>query len=114
LGFGNALRHHLCVDRDPLSDFSADWLSGCFLFFRRKAFEQVGGFDEGFRKYFEDVDICERIAKAGWKVMHCGATWVVHEERRASGRFFSRDAFWHGVSYLRWLKRRWGEREVGG
>lgn len=101
-----ALDAHLYRDFDSASNFECDWLSGCFLFFRRKAFDQVGGFDEGYRQYFEDVDICARLRRAGWKVMHYGGTWVIHEERRASGRLFTRDAFYHGLSYARWMWKR--------
>jgi N-acetylglucosaminyl-diphospho-decaprenol L-rhamnosyltransferase len=54
------------VDPQP-----TDWLSGACLLVRPDAFAQVGGFDEGYFMYFEDVDLALRLSKAGW-----AATWV--------------------------------------
>lgn len=97
-------------DRDRRAQFECDWLSGCFLMARREAVEDVGGFDERFEKYFEDVDFCSRMAAAGWKVMFNGETYGYHLEQRASKRLFSRDAFNHARSYLRWMGKRWRQR----
>lgn len=97
----------LYEDRDPTDVFECDWLSGCLLMVRREAYEEVGGLDEGFAKYFEDVDYCARMAAAGWKVMFNGGTYGYHLEQRASKRLFSRDAWVHLKSYAYWL-RKWG------
>lgn len=67
------------ADRDnPAEDRDAGWLSGSCLLVRRIAFEDVGGFDERFFMYFEDVDLCERIGRAGWRVHFVSAAEVVH------------------------------------
>ena len=68
----------------PDETWPCDWLSGCFLMVRREAIEEVGRFDEGYGKYFEDVDICLRMARAGWQVMYHGAASCYHLEQRAS------------------------------
>jgi len=94
-------------DHDPGTSFRCDWLSGCFLMVRRRALLDVGGFDERFTKYFEDVDFCARMAAGGWTVMFHGGTFGYHLEQRASQRLFSRDAWLHLRSYLRWLAK-WG------
>ena len=72
---------------------------------RREALAGVGGFDERYRKYFEDVDFCARLARSGWQVMYHGGTWCYHHEQRASRRLLSLDAWRHAMSYLRWLRR---------
>jgi N-acetylglucosaminyl-diphospho-decaprenol L-rhamnosyltransferase len=111
LGLGRWMRRtldrYLYREHTAEDTFECDWLSGCFLMVRRAAFEDVGSFDEGFTKYFEDVDICLRMARAGWKVMYHGGTYALHLERRASRNLFTGDACRHLRSYLRWLWK-WG------
>jgi dTDP-4-dehydrorhamnose reductase len=87
--------------------FPCDWLSGCFMLIRRAAYEQVGGFDCRFAKYFEDVDMCLRMAQAGWQVLFNGETYCYHGEQRASRKLLSRDTVQHVRSYYHWL-RKWG------
>jgi N-acetylglucosaminyl-diphospho-decaprenol L-rhamnosyltransferase len=101
------LERYFYMDHAPGESFDCQWLSGCFLMLRNKAVERVGLFDESFGKYFEDVDMCLRMARAGWQVMYNGATSAFHIEQRASRRLFSADAWKHLRSYLYWLSK-WG------
>lgn len=48
--------------------FEADWVSGTCMLVRAECLRAVGGFDEGFRSYVEDVDLCLRVREAGWRV----------------------------------------------
>ncbi|RFA11075.1 hypothetical protein B7R54_03760 [Subtercola boreus] len=57
---------------------ASGWLSGACLLVRRSAFEQIGGFDDRFFMYFEDVDLCERLGDAGWKVLYVPSASVHH------------------------------------
>lgn len=112
-GLGRVLRgtveRHFYTGCSPEASWPCDWLSGCFLMVRREAIEEVGRFDEGYGKYFEDVDICLRMARAGWHVMYHGAASCYHLEQRASKKFLSADAWTHFRAYLRWLNK-WGLR----
>ena len=105
--FKRTLNNYLYREHAVTDSFPCDWLSGCFLMVRRQAIEQVGGFDVGYGKYFEDVDFCLRVARAGWQVMYHGGAYGYHLEQRASKRLFSLDARVHLRSYLRWLWK-WG------
>ncbi len=58
----------------------ADWVSGASFLVRRRAFEAVGGFDEAYFMYVEDVDLCWRLHRAGWGVRYEPAACVVHEQ----------------------------------
>ncbi len=111
LGLGRflsgALDRYLYRDMPAGGTWDCQWLSGCFLMIRREALADVGYFDEGFAKYFEDVDICYRMARSGWRVMHHGATQCYHLEQRASRRLWSADALRHLGSYVRWHWK-WG------
>lgn len=57
-----------------------EWVSGAFLLLRAAATEAVGILDERYFMYGEDVDLCTRMWKAGWKVYHCPAARVVHSD----------------------------------
>jgi N-acetylglucosaminyl-diphospho-decaprenol L-rhamnosyltransferase len=48
-----------------------DWVSGACMMVRRRAFEQVGGFDEQYWMYWEDADICRRLRDRGWHAVLC-------------------------------------------
>jgi GT2 family glycosyltransferase len=104
-----AINRHFYAENAPQETWPCDWLSGCFLMVRREAMAEVGGFDEGYGKYFEDVDICLRMAQAGWQVMYHGATSCYHLEQRASKSFLASDAWRHLRAYVYWL-RKWGFR----
>jgi GT2 family glycosyltransferase len=54
------------------------WLSGACLLARRSALESAGLFDEGFFLYFEDIDLCRRIAAAGFKLVFVPSVRVTH------------------------------------
>jgi len=56
----------------------AEWLSGSCLLLRRAAFDSVGGFDTRYFMYFEDVDLGERLSKAGWRNRYVPSAEVVH------------------------------------
>lgn len=101
-----SIRDYLYEEHDREETFTCDWLSGCFLMLRRACHRQVGGFDEGFRKYFEDVDYCGRVARANWNVKFHGHTHCFHWEQRDSAQVFSRDSWLHIASYARWLAKR--------
>ena len=55
-----------------------DYVSGACMLVRRDAFVEVGGFDESFFMYAEEVDLCYRMQQAGWQVWYQPAAGVVH------------------------------------
>lgn len=62
-----------------------DWVSGASLLIRTQVFEELGGFDEGFFLYFEEVDLCRRARQAGWKVIYEPRSRIVHLEGKTTG-----------------------------
>ena len=69
-------------DAHPVS--SPDWIAGMFMLFPRSVFEELQGFDERYFLYYEDVDLCARLALAGYKRLVCSDVTVVHDARRSS------------------------------
>jgi GT2 family glycosyltransferase len=63
-----------------------DWVVGAFMVIRRAAFDAVGGFDPGYFLYFEDVDLCVRLRRAGWKIAFEGDAVALHAHRAESRR----------------------------
>jgi GT2 family glycosyltransferase len=59
--------------------------AGCALI-RRRAFEQVGGFDAVFRNCLEDADLCLRLGELGWEVWYCPTSVLYHLESVSRGR----------------------------
>jgi GT2 family glycosyltransferase len=55
-----------------------DWVSGAALAVRRRVFEDVGGFDERYFMYFEDIDLCARIHRAGHDIHYLAGVCVEH------------------------------------
>ena len=79
-----------------------DWLAGMCLMFDRTSFSNVGGFDERYHLYCEDVDICLRMHLSGRSVSWVQTATVVHDAQRDSRRKF-RFLRWHVESMLRLL-----------
>jgi len=79
-----------------------EWVAGMFIGFRRDAYARVGGFDERYFLYYEDVDICRRLRSLGYKVVYDTTASVTHEARRASRRN-PRLMRIHAASALRFL-----------
>jgi GT2 family glycosyltransferase len=90
------------VDRHLMKDawgggiFSADWVMGTGFVVRRAAFEAAGGMDTDYFLYMEDVDLCVRLRKAGWRVAAVPGIQLTHDHQRASGqKLLSRAARLH-------------------
>ncbi len=77
-----------CLDEDVGEPVEADWLLGAFLLMRRSMLEELGGWDEGYRHYVEDIDLCYRAMRAGWERWYVPAASVVHDWAQVTDRRF--------------------------
>jgi N-acetylglucosaminyl-diphospho-decaprenol L-rhamnosyltransferase len=82
-----------------------DWLSGACLLLRRGAFDEVGGFDESYFMYAEDVDLCWRLARAGWKAAYVPSAEVTHLQGVSTEAHPYRMILEHHRSLLRFAGR---------
>src|SRR5438105_7136669 len=71
-------RRYKMLDWDHAAARTVDWVAGTFMVVRRDAFTSVGGFDEGYLMYVEDVDLCWRLGRRGWRVGYEPAARVMH------------------------------------
>jgi GT2 family glycosyltransferase/lipopolysaccharide/colanic/teichoic acid biosynthesis glycosyltransferase len=72
--------------KDPDATYEVDAISGSFMVVRRSVYEQVGGLDESFFMYGEDLDWCYRIQKAGWKIYYVHETQIIHYKGESAKR----------------------------
>lgn len=86
-------------------EMRVDWVSGCFMAVRRDVFEAVGGFDEDYFMYVEDVDICWRATRAGWAVGYMPSGDVYHHIGMSSQAVPTRMVLHHHLSMLRFHRR---------
>jgi hypothetical protein len=70
---------HFMVEWDHAATRSIGQVMGAFLMIRRDLFEELGGFDERFFVYYEDLDLCLRAHRAGWDVLHCAEATARHD-----------------------------------
>ena len=63
---------------DRTTEREVDWVSGACMLLPRAAFETVGGFDEGFPLYAEELDIATRLRAAGWSVLFTPEVEITH------------------------------------
>ncbi len=97
------------LDADPDRARPVDWLSGAAIWLRRRALDRVGGWDERFFLFFEDVDLCRSLEADGWGIAYEPGGRVHHvigasrsgrryrsvvEHHRAAYRYA--DKWWHG------------------
>jgi GT2 family glycosyltransferase len=99
-------RRHYHLDERPKDPVPADWMLGAFLLMRRSMFDELGGFDPGFRLYGEDVDLCYRAARAGWERWYVPGALVRHEWKRDTDeQLLTRRTLWHWAGIARFVRK---------
>lgn len=88
-----------------------DWIAGMFMLFNASDYARLSGFDENYYLYYEDVDICTRVWRAGLKVALCTDAQALHDARRAS-RSNLRHLRWHLCSMGKYYLRYWGRLPI--
>jgi N-acetylglucosaminyl-diphospho-decaprenol L-rhamnosyltransferase len=78
-----ARRYHM-ADRPTGPAQDVDWLVGAALLCRKEALDQVGGFDERFFMYSEELDLCRRMKAAAWRVVYLPDATITHYEGKSS------------------------------
>lgn len=84
------------------------WISGAFMVVKPEAFKQLGGFDEGYFMYCEDLDLCFQAKKMGMTITYDAGHYILHDTRMDSRKLFSKSIWWHMKSALRYL---WKNRQ---
>jgi len=100
-------KQHFHLDEgQPSEPVEADWMLGGFLLLRRSMLEELGGFDEGFRLYGEDIDLQYRAMRAGWERWYVPAAVVRHEHKAETDkRWLTRRTLWHWAGIARFVRK---------
>jgi GT2 family glycosyltransferase len=99
-------RSHYLLDERPIEPTQSDWMLAGFLMLRRAMLDELGGFDEGFRLYGEEIDLCYRAAKAAWDRWYVPAAVVVHaHQAETDRRFLTRRTLWHWRGIVRFVRK---------
>ncbi len=108
-----------CAIWNNLEKQEVDWVTGAAMFIRQELFQQLGGFDENFFLYFEDLDLCRRARLIGFKVLyfpdfhikHQGGKSSVLKEKQKEAYYQSQDYYFQkhfgrfSVAVLRFLRK---------
>jgi GT2 family glycosyltransferase len=99
-------RHFHLDEAAPTEPVEADWMLGGFLLLRRTMLDELGGFDEGFRLYGEDIDLQYRAMQAGWERWYVPQAVVRHEHKAETDkRWLTRRTLWHWAGIARFVRK---------
>ncbi|MDZ4762971.1 MAG: glycosyltransferase family 2 protein [Chloroflexota bacterium] len=95
-------------DAPNSSTIEVDWVQGSALLARREVYVQIGGLDEGYMMYSEEMDWCRRAKDAGWRVWFVGDAHIVHHGGKSSEQVAARRQIYFQQSKLRYFRKHHG------
>lgn len=102
------LAFHLIPTWDHLSSRAVECLSGAALMLRREALADVGLLDPAYHLYGEDMDLCFRLAQAGWELRYCAEAEIIHWGGESSKQIKPEAALWAQRGNERFFRRHYG------
>ena len=94
-------------DYESSSTRETGWLSGSFLLLRREAWEAVGGFDEKYFMFFEDVDLGWRLQQHGYRNLYVPSATAIHEGGHSTKSNYTLMLTAHHESAVRFIAKRY-------
>jgi len=99
-----SVRRFYYEDQDLTRDTRVDTVSGAVMLLRAEAFDGVGRFDEAFRMYFEETDLCRRLHDSGHAVAFCPAARAIHQHGASTRQTSVRQVEYY-LSYVRYFRK---------
>ena len=100
-------RRYRQLDVDPSRPRDVEWLSGAAMWQRRSALQSVGGWDEHYFMYMEDLDLCWRLRRLGWRLAYEPSGAVMHVQAVSTDRHPYRMIVRHHRSVYRFATKSW-------
>lgn len=102
-------RDYRLLDKRDDDVLEVDWAQGSALMLRRAVYEAIGGLDEGYVMYSEELDYCRRAKSAGWRVYYHGGARITHHGGKSSEQAAARKQIHFQTSKLRYFRKHHGE-----
>lgn len=97
-------RYYMLDTPDDLTQ-EVDWINGSAMFVRREVYATLGGFDERFFMYSEELDWCYRAKQAGWQIVYLPPAQIVHHEGKSSEQVVARRDIYFHSSKIRFFRK---------
>ncbi len=104
---------HFMVEWPHDRNRTVDQVPGGFFLIRRQVFEGVGGFDERFFMYFEDVDLSLRVHQAGWQSVYFAGAASAHAGRGTTDQIKARRLAYYLSSRIRYARKHFHPAAAG-
>ena len=99
------LDHYYIRDAADTATVDVDWVQGSALMARREVYDQIGGLDEGYVMYSEEMDWCKRAKQAGWQVVYLGTASIIHHGGKSSDQVTANRHIYFQESKLRYFRK---------
>jgi N-acetylglucosaminyl-diphospho-decaprenol L-rhamnosyltransferase len=99
------LDHFYARDIRDTATAEVDWVQGSALMIRRKTYAQIGGLDEQYVMFSEELDWCKRARNAGWRVVYMGSAAIVHHGGKSTEQVSALKHIYFQNSKLRYFRK---------
>lgn len=99
------LKRFYVLDQPDEGTVDVDWVQGSALMTRRTVYEQIGGLDEGYVMYSEELDWCKRAKSAGWHISYLGTAQITHHGGKSTEQVKARSHIYFQQSKLRYFRK---------
>jgi len=96
------------LDTDNNAILNVGWVQGSAMLVRYEVYKQIGGLDEGYVMYSEEMDWCKRAKDAGWKDIYHGESFITHHGGKSSDQIGAFKQIHFHTSKLRYFRKHYG------
>jgi len=104
----SALAWYRVSEQADTATFDVDWVQGSALMARREVYAGIGGLDEGYVMFYEEMDWCKRTKDAGWRVVYMGSAQITHHGGKSTDQVAARKHIHYNESRLHYFKKHHG------